>query len=80
MELRECKDPIGDNDLYLKEIGAICHKIIFAWGNFTIAKGRDRQVIKMFPKGEILAINQNNSPRHPLYVKSDIIPIPFILN
>jgi hypothetical protein len=77
-ELKKCSDPLGDNDLYLQEIGAICKKIIFAWGNFPEAIERGNQVAKMFPEGQALILNGNGSPRHPLYVKGDVVPVKFI--
>lgn len=67
------------NDQLLKEIGAKCKEIIFAWGNFKIVRevGRDAELIEMFPNAKALIINQNGSPRHPLYVKGETVPIPY---
>lgn len=76
-ELKKCDNPIGDNDKWLKEIAEKCNGIIFAWGNFKEAQDRGEQVMKMFPSARALAINKNGSPKHPLYVKADVIPIPF---
>jgi hypothetical protein len=74
-ELKKCMLPHFLADDYLKIFAAKAEKIIFAWGNFAIARGRDAQVVEMFPKGEALIINKNGSPRHPLYVKGDVIPV-----
>lgn len=65
------------NDRWLKEIGNICSEVIFAWGNFSIVKERkrDAELLKMFPNAKALVINKDGSPRHPLYVKTDTIPI-----
>jgi len=56
-----------------------CKDIIFAWGNFDIVKamGRDLELMAMFPNAKALHINQNGSPKHPLYCKSNIQPVNF---
>ena len=75
-DLLNCKDPIRDNDFWLKEIGGRCDKIVFAWGSFAEAKDRAPKVIQMF-HGCALVINKDGSPRHPLYVTSQVVPIQF---
>ncbi|MCH7535085.1 MAG: DUF1643 domain-containing protein [Bacteroidetes bacterium] len=75
-ELNKCDNPLADNDKWLEKISNKCDKIIFAWGSFAKAQDRGRQMIKMFPNAHALMINSNGSPRHPLYVKSDVVPIP----
>jgi hypothetical protein len=61
------------NDTYLNLIARNAGKIVFAWGNFPIVRDlkRDKELVRMFPDAEALIINQNGSPRHPLYVKSN---------
>lgn len=76
-ELKKCGDPLGDNNRWLEEISGKCEKIIFAWGSFVEAEERSKQVVKMFTNGEALVINSDGSPRHPLYVKSDVVPVKF---
>lgn len=71
-ELKKCNDPLGNNDKYLKEISGKCDKVIFAWGSFDEATERAREVMQMISNGYALAINMDGSPRHPLYVKSDV--------
>lgn len=57
----------------------VCPKIVFAWGNFEIVKqtGMDKKLSDLFPNALALVVNQDGSPRHPLYVKADTYPIPF---
>lgn len=64
------------NDRKLKEVSFRCDRIIFSWGNFDIVPelGRDEELDIMFPKAYALMINKNGSPRHPLYVKADVVP------
>ncbi len=57
-----------------------CSQIIFAWGNFKIVKNefQDVRLSKLFPGAKCLIKNKNGSPRHPLYVKGDVIPTPYL--
>ena len=75
--LKTHPDPIGENDGWLEKIAPKCEKIFFAWGNFKEAKQRAEQVKKMFPDAWALVINKNGSPKHPLYIKGDVIPVPY---
>jgi hypothetical protein len=75
--LKTHSNPLGDNNRWLEEITPKCEKIIFAWGGFKEARERAKEVIKMFPLAYALQINNDGSPKHPLYVKGDTIPILF---
>jgi hypothetical protein len=75
-ELKQCEDPIKDNDEYLIHYSSLVDKIVFCWGNFDVF-GRDLKVASMFPKAYCLGLNASGSPRHPLYLKSDTHLIPF---
>ncbi len=67
------------NNNYLKEIAGKCEKIIFAWGSFSEAHVRSKEVIEMFPQAHVLKINNNGSPKHPLYIKADTVPVRYKL-
>ena len=69
-ELKKCDDPLGDNDKWLDIVSSSCEKIIFAWGSFKEATERAKDITTKF-NGYSLQINQDGSPRHPLYVKKD---------
>ena len=75
-ELLQCPDPIGENDSYLKDYQEKCAEVIFAWGAFSVATDRAKEVAAMMP-GKALVINKNGTPRHPLYVKSEVVPVIF---
>lgn len=62
---------------HLKFHASQCKDIVFAWGNFKIAESKSKEVIEMFPGAYALHINNNGSPKHPLYCKSDSQLIPF---
>lgn len=71
------KDAMGnvlENERYLKMVyGAFgCKEVVFAWGSFKEVKmhGMDRRLTLIFPNAKALFINQNGSPKHPLYCKS----------
>lgn len=72
-------DQFEINERYIKEIGDNCTEIIFAWGNFSepIQHARDARLMRMFPNAKCLQKNKNGSPKHPLYVKGDVIPVQF---
>ena len=70
---------VNNADGWLTDTANKCDKVVFAWGNFNV-NGRDKEVIKMFPDAYALHINKNGSPKHPLYVKSDVLPIKFNTN
>lgn len=74
-ELEKLYNPV--NDKWLQEIGLRCDKIIFAWGSFKEATEKAKIVMQMFT-GYALEINKDRSPRHPLYVKSNIEPIKYL--
>lgn len=75
-ELKKCRDPLGDNDVWLEKKASECESIIFAWGSFDEAAERAKHIMEKF-HGYALVINKDGSPRHPLYVKSNTNPIPF---
>ncbi len=77
-ELKECKNPLGDNDEWIEKIALKCEKIIFAWGSFPEAEERAKNIMKKF-EGYALLINNNGSPRHPLYVPKNIKLIPMTI-
>lgn len=66
-----------ENREMIKDITAVCDKIIFAWGNFKEAVEMANEVSINYPGAYCLKKNKNGSPIHPLYVKSDTIPVRF---
>lgn len=49
-----------------------CGIVVFAWGNFKQAINRGKQISNWLKEGYALQINKNGSPKHPLYVKSNV--------
>ncbi len=79
--LREASDPVGpDNDRYILDLVARVENVILAWGNYGSLLERDRTVLRLLSgRGNLycLQITQAGQPRHPLYVRSGSILIPF---
>lgn len=68
-----------ENDKHLLMVKELVRDVIFAWGNFRVVSDlkRDLEIFDMFPRAMALQVNKNGSPKHPLYVKTDIIPVNF---
>jgi len=67
------------NEEWLRSTAIKCQDVIFAWGNFEVVRklGVDYILSCIFPYAKALQINKNGSPKHPLYVKSNIQPVKF---
>ncbi len=51
--------------------------VVFAWGCFKQHKSRMNDVIKMFPNAYCIQKSKEGYPKHPLYLKGDLKPIPY---
>lgn len=69
---------IIDNDEWLYNIRKTCKNVVFAWGNFKIAKWRAEMIIERFPGAMVIKQNKNGSPVHPLYQKGTSKLIKFV--
>lgn len=75
--------PWGDeNDYWLLQIGLRADKIILAWGNTGFHLNRHGSVIGTMQNHGLgsklhhLGLTNSNAPKHPLYLKSTLKPIP----
>ncbi|MDX2214776.1 MAG: DUF1643 domain-containing protein [Oculatellaceae cyanobacterium bins.114] len=79
-ELRQATDPIGiENDRYLLQAVQRSDRTLLAWGNWGYLHQRDRCVLNLLSQQTslyCLGMNQSGQPRHPLYVRRDVKPIP----
>ena len=65
-------DPIGpDNDRVLKLINKNCKVTVAAWGAFSIAHQRSKEVFELLPPLMCLGITKNGYPKHPLYLSKN---------
>ena len=76
-ELVKCPDPIADNDYWLKKMAHLSKDVLFAWGSFSEAKERAKQVIEMFPNAVCLGLTKDGSPKHPLYIAAKTTPVAY---
>ena len=79
-ELYKADDPVGpDNDRYLQKINAMCAGFVVAgWGGHG-ARWPQRVLAmrNIFPELRCLALTQDREPRHPLYLKKELVPAPY---
>lgn len=63
-------NPLSDelNNKLLIDVAACCVDVIFAYGSFKIIKqkGRDKELIEMFPNAKCFGKSKDGSPIHPL--------------
>ena len=79
--LRQVDDPIGpDNHKHLSEVAVLVDTMICAWGThgrFGMADKLAMACMHGKATTKAMHINADGSPKHPLYIKSDAVPIPF---
>lgn len=64
-------DPVGPgNDGYILAAVQVANLVVVAWGTQGTLYARDRSVLKLLPGVDLLClgVNQEGSPKHPLYV------------
>lgn len=70
-------DPIGPkNDEYIYKANAEARLTIAAWGIRGQYLSRDEHVMMTLTFPHYLALTKNGSPRHPLYLRKELQPIP----
>ncbi|MHC5194686.1 DUF1643 domain-containing protein [Pseudomonas frederiksbergensis] len=71
-------DPVGpDSDRHFLEFTRSAGVVVAAWGNDGAHLGRHRAVAQIVPHLHCLKVTKAGYPGHPLYLKGDLIPIPF---
>jgi len=80
-ELAAATDPIGPLCLTFIEDGLLNAGVVIAgWGAHKGAMARARQIPPLLNRPLMaLAINADGSPKHPLYVRADTVPVPYRL-
>jgi len=74
----DADEPIGiENDKYLVEYALKCDKVVCAWGNDGSYKNRSSEIKSKLSNLYYLALNKSGEPSHPLYLKSELVPIKF---
>jgi len=77
-DLRLVDDPVGPgNDRAIRRIIKSADLVVAAWGGHGRYLGRGRRVLGMMPHDAVcLGVNRDGSPKHPLYLRSDVEPRP----
>lgn len=79
--LRVVEDPVGaECDAHILTAVARADQVVLGWGNWGKLYHRDRAVLDLLtPYSNIycLGLNQSGQPRHPLYLKQTVQPIPY---
>lgn len=76
--MRSIADPIGvDNDQVIRDLASQAALVIAAWGVDGSYWHRDEWAKAALPRLHCLGLTKEGMPRHPLYVKADVKPLPF---
>jgi hypothetical protein len=79
-ELWRADDPVGpDNDRILAQVLDRAELVIAAWGMHAPAERLDElaPVLDRRPL-HALGVTKNGAPRHPLYLRADVRPSPYV--
>lgn len=77
------QSPTGDphNMTHMLRVAAIAEITVAAWGTHGSHMGRAEYVLRQFRESGLklrhLGLNSDGSPKHPLYFKKDIHPLPW---
>lgn len=85
-ELYAAPDPVGGEEADAAILFAsMAERVVFAWGTHGTFQNRDKHVIAKVEVARrsrepamCLGLTKDGHPRHPLYVRADFPPIPFI--
>ncbi|MFT5930149.1 MAG: hypothetical protein ACI9GE_000334 [Oceanospirillaceae bacterium] len=80
-DMKVSSDPVGlENDRWLAKLSKDAGIVVAAWGNDGGHLGRSSKVKAMLPNLHCMKINKSGEPSHPLYLKSDLVPLPMAIN
>ncbi len=77
-DMKSAVDPIGpDNDQWICRLHQESEITIAAWGKDGAFLNREEQVKVLLPNLYCLKLTNQGRPCHPLYLRGDLLPIPF---
>lgn len=71
-------DPIGErNDFFLRIHAFQSATVLAAWGTHGKVNGRGAEVVRLLAQRPVYCLehNRDGSPKHPLYVRADRLPV-----
>lgn len=78
-DLMKAPEPIGkENDEWLMKLAQSAGVVVAAWGNSGGFMNRSDKVKKKIKNLHCLKVNQSGEPAHPLYLKADLMPMPYV--
>jgi len=80
-EMKSHERPVGeDNDKVLMELAKKAGLIVCAWGTHGTHLSQENHVYELLKTYNLMCLGTTNNghPRHPLYVKSDMEPMPYV--
>jgi len=82
-ELLKAINPIGDDNIFhLQAMSSRCEIAVCAWGNSAIVtklcKNKPLSVIQIALN--YLELSNDGTPKHPLYLRSDLKPVEYLIN
>jgi hypothetical protein len=74
--------PVGpDNDRWILKTARAADILVLAWGCHGSHRGRAAEILRLLKpyahKLHVLKLTKDGQPGHPLYLRSDLRPIPF---
>lgn len=66
-----------ENDCTIAKVVGSSDLVVCAWGAGSRSPNREGQVLDLIAAPHCLGLTKNESPRHPLYVRGDTLPVPF---
>jgi hypothetical protein len=73
-------DPVGPaNDDWLSRLAREAEFVVAAWGARGDHRGRAAAVAPCLGRLHCLGLTQGGAPRHPLYVRGDVRPVPLAI-
>lgn len=79
-DMKKYPSPVGpDNDFHISEVAKNSNITIAAWGTHGSHLNRARDVERVLSNIPLFCLEKtsNGSPKHPLYLRKDIVPVLF---
>ena len=78
-QLKAYHDPIGkENDAWVHEMAKEAAITVAAWGNHGKFLNRSLEIMPSLDQLHCIKMNKSGEPAHPLYLKSELKPVPMI--